>query len=256
MSKRHAPDGAQSVLRAVALLKTIAASERDKDLGELTRGSGLTRTTTRRLLSALESEGLVKRDQSGAYRLGPTAIAIGTRALRRNDLRSTVRPHLAELAETSRETATLEIFSDGEMLILDEVAGTHLLAVTASLGTVWALHATASGKALLAALPEEEAAALLPARLKRFTANTVADKLALVGEFEKIRAQGYATAIDELEVGFVATAAVIRDALGTVVGAISINAPATRLTGQKLRRAIGQTMRCAARASHALGWRA
>lgn len=254
MINKEAPAGTQSVLRAVALLKALAAAEHEMDLGELTDAVDLARTTAHRLLSALESEQLVARNpETGAYRLGPAAIVLGARALRSNDLPATVRPFLSELAETSKETATLEVLSDDKMLILDEVAGSYLLAATPELGTLWPLHATATGKAMLAALPEAERSPLVAALLERFTARTITSKAKLERELERIRERGYATAVEELEAGFVAVAAVVRGGGASPVAAVSLNAPATRLRGQKLRRATHLVVRCARRASTALG---
>lgn len=233
---RKAPPGTQSVLRAVRLLKALTHADGDLDLAELTAEVGLARTTTHRLLSALESEGLVGRTAAtGAYRLGPAAIALGTRAMRSNDLRDVVRPFLEALASETGETATLEVPADGRMLILDEALGRHLVGAQPSLGTAWAIHATSSGKALLAALDGEERDVLISGRLASFTDHTLTRRSELLDELERCREQGWAATREELELGFDAVAAVIRNALGKPTGAISLNVPTARSSNRRIR---------------------
>src|SRR6185436_15993010 len=105
---------------------------------ELSSAQGLTKTTTHRLLSALESEGLVARNpRTGSYRLGSAALALGLEALQSYDLRARVHPLLERLAFETGETATLEVLHDGHVLILDEVAGPRVLSSAGHIGTRW-----------------------------------------------------------------------------------------------------------------------
>src|SRR5262245_15729561 len=99
MTKKGPPAGAQAVLRAITLLKAFPPEKPERDVAELASEVGLSRSTTHRLLSALESEGLVARETGSArYRLGPAAVVLGARALRAVSLRETVHAHLEELA--------------------------------------------------------------------------------------------------------------------------------------------------------------
>lgn len=251
---RKAPPGTQSVLRAVGLLKTLTAAGREMDLAELTEAAGLARTTTHRLLSALESEGLIARNPAtNAYRLGPAAIAVGSQALRSNDLRQVVQPFLVQLAEGTGETATLEVLSDTQMLILDEVLGRHLVGTNPSLGTAWAVHATSTGKALLAALPESEREALIDRPLVRFTEHTITSHEQLREELAKIRRQGWAEANQEIADGFVAIGAAVLDSMNSPVGGISINAPTSRMSRRRARETGELVRETAARVSAVLG---
>ncbi len=225
--------GTQTVLRAVALLKVFSDERPEWGLTELARASGLNKTTTFRLLTALESEGMVARAAQGdGYRLGPAAVALGGQALRGSDLRAAAREVLEELAETSQETATLEVVVDGQILILDEVLGSHMLGNVQSLGTRWPLHATSTGKAILAHLPDADRDALLPRRLARLTPQTVTRLSELRRELALTRERGYAVVREELEAGFVAVGAPVRNYAGAVLGAISVGGPSVRLDGR------------------------
>lgn len=249
------PSGAQAVLRAISLLKAFTAEHPERELAELARESGLSRSTTHRLLAALESEGLVVRDAaSSRYRLGPTTVALGARAMRSSRLREIARPALIGLARETGETATLEVLSDGKMLILDEVLGAHLIGASPSLGTAWAVHATSTGKALLAALSPEAAAPLRRPPLARFTANTIVESERLDAELEQIRARGYATVSEELEAGYAAVGAVIRVPVGEPSATLSVGGPSARMTAEKMS-AIGEKLtRTALDVARALGF--
>jgi IclR family acetate operon transcriptional repressor len=140
------------------------------------------------------------------------------------------------------------------MLILDEVMGSYVLGNAQSLGTRWPLHATSTGKAVLAALPAAQRSRLLPGRLARLTEHTITQSAALRRDLERVAEQGYATAVEELELGFVAVGAPVRNFEGRVLGAISIGGPTVRLTAARLPT-LGQAVRdAAADVSRRLGY--
>lgn len=226
------PQGAQAALRAVRLLKLFTPEHPEMLLGDISRRSGLNKTTAHRLLAALASEAMIDRNPvTGAYRLGPGLMALGVQALASSDLRRRVRPVLRALARETGETATLEVPFEDSMLILDEVAGSHVLGSAGNIGTRWPIHATSTGKVWLAF--DDSGVDRLGARLKPLTANTLTDKDAFQPQLAEIRRRGYAITVDELEEGFTAVAAIIRGVLGDVQGALSIGGPTQRLTAAK-----------------------
>lgn len=232
MESRPAPLGTQAALRAIRLLKAFSQQHPERSLGELRAAAKLSKTTAHRLLAALESEGLVERNVSGDYRLGAEALALGAVALSGNGLRERVRPALEAMAAESGETATLEIPAGGEMLILDEVTGDHLISAAANVGTRWPMHATSTGKILLAWTPQLRQGLSFP--LQAYTPNTITSKRAWDEELSASREQGFAVAKGELEEGYSAVSVPVRDALGSIAGAVSIGGPSSRLTPKKL----------------------
>lgn len=251
----NAPPGTQAVIRAIRVLKAFSPEHPELELQELADEVGLNVTTARRLLTALQSEGLVERDgTTNAYRLGPGAIVLGSRALRTRSLRRVARPEIERLAAETRETATIEIPFESHMLILDEVQGWYGLGAAAEVGTRWPLHATSTGKAFLAALPDAEVEELLEQPLTAFTPDTITEIDALLEELERIRERGFSTAIEEHEPNVVAAAAVITDWTKKVVGTISVTGPSSRLGPEEID-AIGHELEAAAdRISHRLGY--
>lgn len=248
--------GTQAVLRAIALLKSFTDEQPQLGLAELARTVGLNKTTTYRLLTALESQGLIARNSANdAYRLGPEVIALGGRALRASDLRSLSRAELETLARVTSETATLEILVGAEVLVLDEVSGAHLVGATQYIGARWPAYATSTGKALLAFLSEAELQAALPSSLAQVTARTLTTPEFLHQELAHIREQGYAIAIEELEVGFSAIAAPVRNHDGQVVAALGINGPSARLTSERLHEIAPLVVEAGERVSMQLGFK-
>ena len=244
MNETRPPQGAQAALRAVRLLKLFTNERPEMSLAEISKRAGLNKTTTHRLLRALQSESLISRNTAtNSYSLGAGLMALGVQALASSDLRRRVRPLLKALARESGETATLEVPVEGSMLILDEVTGRHVVAAAGNIGTRWPIHATSTGKAWLAF--EESAMDRIEDRLESITAKTLTRKSHIQPQIADIRRRGYAVTVDELEDGFTAVATVIRGALGDVQGALSIGGPTQRLSAAR-RAELGKSLRCAA----------
>lgn len=241
--------GTQSVRRAIALLKVFSDERPDWGLTEIAREAGLNKTTVYRLLTALEAEGMVARSFAGdTWRLGAATITLGALALRSSDLVTTARSELETLVRETGETATLEVLAGDEVLILDGVEGPSVVGASSEVGTRWPAHATSTGKALLAAQGFTP-----PRRLRRYTDRTVTDPTHLARDLEQVRKRGWATAVEELEEGYVAVGAVIRDHEGRAVAAVSVGGPASRLTKAQIPVLARNVVRAAERISRRLG---
>lgn len=246
--------GTQSVLRAVALLKAFSDERPEWSLTALAHEAGLNKTTAFRLLSALESEGMVARNGEG-YTLGPELLVLGGRALRSHDLRSITHPALEKLAAATGETASLEILSGDEVLTIDEVMGDYLTSGVRSLGTRWPIHATSTGLAILAALPEARREALLQRPLRAVTPHTLTDPAAVRRFLYDVRATGIAVTDEMLEVGLIAVGAAVYNVEGRVAGAISVFGPKVRLTPQRVVEIGDRVRETAVDLSAQLGYR-
>ena len=242
--------GTRAVVRAITVLKALGRSTNAYGVTELGAATGLSKATVFRLLGALENEGMVARDgSSGTYRLGPEVISLGASALSTTDLRVIAHDELARLADESGETATLEILRHSEVVVIDEVQPRFVFGATPEIGRSWPAHATSTGKLLLALTDSTPA---LP-RLTRYASRTITTRAAFERALARIRRRGYAIAVDELEPGLVAMAAPVRNHLGYVVAALSLNAPGTRLGPKRRRALIPNLCRAANRVSRRLG---
>lgn len=248
--------GAQSVSRAIALLKSFSDAQPEWSLGELSQHVGLNKATVHRLLAALEADGFIVRNpRTGDYRLGPEMLVLGGVAIRSNDLRTISRAELVALADATGETSTLEVLSGAQVIILDEVSTRHFVGMAQDVGALLPAHATSTGKLLLACGGDAALNALRGAPLRKLADRTTTSLGELLRQLADIRSAGFAMTADELENGFTAVAAPVRDYSGAVVAAVSIGGPTSRLKGPVLDQALGLTCRAAASISSQLGHR-
>jgi DNA-binding IclR family transcriptional regulator len=147
------------------------------------------------------------------------------RATSGQDLVAVAADALERLAEASGETANLGVATPTAVEMLDQRDGRHILGTANWVGRRVPLHGSVIGKVFLA----EDVSRLSDGPFERLAPRTITDRAELVGELERVRALGYAEAVDELEAGLWAAGAPVRDAAGAVVAALSISGPTVRL---------------------------
>lgn len=226
----------QSLRRALALLDAIAdASPRGATVAELASVCGINRATAWRLLATLEGRGFVERDPaSSRYQIGYTvarlAAASGTDAVVRR-----AHPVLERVCAQTGEAAILALARRSGLVYVDGVAPPAVLTVN-WLARPVPLHATSTGKAWLAWLPEPEARGVLGPVLEGFTDATVTDFGRLFSELAQIREQGFAVSAGELEPAlFGVSAPVLRPGDRFPLAVFSIWGPADRLRRSRLQ---------------------
>jgi len=147
------------------------------------------------------------------------------------------------------------VLNRGQVLVLDEVANRGPAGAPRDMGVRLPLHATSTGKLLLAYRAPDEVRQVLQMPLTPLTAKTLTDPTQLGQKLVQIRDQGYAVAREELEVGFVAVAAPIYDHTGSVIAAVSIGGPRLTLTEEQLPGLIAALQVTARAISRQLGYR-
>ena len=220
--------------RAVRLLREIAAHDQPLNAFELARRCGLNRTTAWRILVTLEQNELVERDPvTQRYRIayGMTALAAPAD---KSPLIRLARPVLEELAAAVGEQVSLGIPHRFGCTYVDQARPPEGASVPPWLGQSGPLHATASGKVFLAALPPAERDALLPARLERFTATTITSREALDAELAAVHAHGYAITDGEHDELTSAVCAGVLDGTRRLVAIVDVWGPAQRLGRARL----------------------
>lgn len=220
----------QSVERALALLDAIAAaSPRGDTVAELALACGINRATAWRLLATLEARGLVDRDPAtNRYQIGFTVARLAAASGVEGVVRRTHHVLERVCAQTG-EAADLAVGRRSGLIYVDEVAPPTVLTVN-WLARPVPLHATSTGKAWLAWLPEAEARAALGPALERFTDVTVTDASRLLEELAQIRERGYAVSAGELEPALCGVSApVLRQGSDSPLAVFSIWGPADRL---------------------------
>jgi IclR family acetate operon transcriptional repressor len=231
VSKMELRGGTQAIDRASALLIHIMEATTPPLLGQLAHSHELAKSTTSRLLGALERQGLIQRDRTGAYLPGNILTRFARARDRELDLTTRMRPILEVLAKKTGETANLAIVGNGSVELIDQVDGRYLLGATNWVGTRVPYHCSALGKVFLA-----YGVAKIPSgRLERLASQSITTRTRLLAELETVRRQGFAIIKDELEEGLVAVAAPVREHDDSVSGAISISGPSARLANSQLK---------------------
>ena len=214
----------EATVRAVEILDALA------DGGELgttdvARRTGISPSTVSRQLGTLTRVGLVEHvTATGRYRLGVRTLRYANAVLGRLNLRDLARPHLEELVHQVGETATLSIPGEADAITVDFVPTDRYLQGVTRLGRPSVGHASSAGKVMLAfgdvPLPRGKLAA--------FTPRTITDPAALAAEIERVRARGYAEAIEEREAGLSAIAAPVWGADGELAAIVALQGPTSR----------------------------
>jgi len=163
------------------------------------------------------------------------------------------RPICRKLAADSGETVNIAVLSDRSALYLDQVAGQSALQSHNWVGQHIPLHATSNGKVLLSGLSSDEVDNRLP-KLPSYTSDTVTSRARLRRELAEVRDQGYAVAVDELEVGLTAIAAPIRNAHGDVIASLSVSGPTFRLSEPRVKELVPVVQDAADEVSRRLGY--
>ncbi len=245
------PTGTQAVDRAARLVTEVVHAPDSVTFTELAAATGLAKSTTSRLLDALERGGLVRRDDDGRFRPGDVFVRYAWRGGAEAGLVEVARPFLDRLGGQTGETVNLGVARDGQVEQIAQVDSRYLIGGTNWVGRPVPLHCAALGKVLLA----YGAAQLPPGRLEARTGQTLTSRAALQDHLGQVRRDGYAVTDEELEPGLVAVAApVFRDG-AVVVGALSVTAPASRLTPARIPAVAAQCVTQARGLSAALGHR-
>ena len=223
--------GTQSIDRAGEMLARLLDSDEPMSLRDLAEAADLPKSTASRLLTALERHGLVHQaGERGKLEPGPAILRFAHRGGVERHLVELAHPALEAVAEACGETVNLSVPTPGGVDHLAQVDGRHFLGAGQWVGRRVDYHCTANGKVFLA----YGAAELPPGRLARLTTDTVVSRAALDDELERVRREGFATAVDELEDGLSAVAAPVHGPTGDVIAALSVSGPTLRLTAARV----------------------
>lgn len=245
-----APTGTQAVDRAAQLLIQVARRREPVSFAELAAASGLAKSTTSRLLTALQRNGLVRRDVAGRFSPGEVFVSYAWRGGAEAGLVSIAQPVLEQLGEQTGETVNLGVPRAGGLVEqISQVDSRFLIGGTNWVGLTVPVHCAALGKVLLAF----GAAELPRGRLEQRTARTITSRAELAAELAAVRERGYAVTIEELEPGLVAVAAPVFGVGAAAVGALSVSGPVSRLTGRQLTGAAASCMAAGRTLSALLG---
>lgn len=230
-AKSASNQGVQVIARAAEILRVLKQDNRGLSLGQISDRVGLPRSTVQRIVNALLAEKLIMNTAAeGGLRLGPEIQSLA--AAGRVDAAELLRPILQDIAERCGETVDLAVFRGDHMVFVDQVVGTHRVRTVSAVGETFPLISTANGKAALALLDDEMAAALAARELKASHSERPLSEF--IAELEDIRTTGLAWDRDEHTEGLSAVGFGFRDSTGLIY-ALSVPVPSYRFAKSKNR---------------------
>ena len=224
--KERAGSGIQVISRAAGILRALEDEDQGLSLGEIADRVSLARSTVQRIVKALtDEEFLMPASDRGRVKLGPGLVRLGSAA--NLEITQIARPAMQDLSRNLGETVDLSTLRRGSAVFVEQVAGSQRLAAISRVGTVFPLHSTANGKALLACQEPSKRRELLARPLSRDTRQTVCDPDELEREIRQVMKTGLAYDLEEHTDGVCAVATAFLDAAGQPY-ALSIPVPKPR----------------------------
>lgn len=245
----HPREGAQSVRRAIAVLRILAAG---RDVGlplvDVVKATGLSRPTAHRLVEVLVEEGIVeRRHRTKRYAIGHQVLELALARPSRSGLVVAADPFLSKIAHDIGDTTFLTVRTGLDALCVARVIGTYPVQVLSiEVGARRPLGVSSAGMALLAGLPAAEAREIVAHNANRFDAHRVNPAIVLE-EVAVARRTGYAVRHTGIVPGTKAISAAIRMPDGQPCAAITIAAIRSRLQ-PKREMEVGEALKSAARA--------
>ena len=222
----------RAVERALDVLMCFTSQTPELSMTEISEMTGINKSTVHRLLATLEGKRFVERDAvTGVYRPGIRLVQMAFLTMEHNDLRRLAAPFLHNLCDQFRENVNLSVLDEADVVYLDVIESPQRVKLAAVPGQRLPAFCTASGKSMLAFLPEEKIRDILARGMPQYTHNTLTSEEAFWENIRKTREQGYATSEQEFEDGINAIAAPI---CNHPIASVSIAGPAYRLTRERM----------------------
>lgn len=241
-------------LDLIEALASIGELDSGVGVSELASMVGADKGNVHRLLGVLERRGYVQQDPiTRRWSLSVAVIGLAGRVLRSLDVREAAAPVLTELVAQHGETAHLAVATPSGGLYVMQERPTGRMSVETELGAAPVLHASATGKALLAFKEIEERDHLLDGAWERHTPSTHRDRASLEDDLAEVRRRGFAVDDEELQEGVRCVAAPVRGIDGDVVATVGLSGPVTRIAKARLAGLGAAVVAAAERVGQELG---
>ena len=227
------PEHVQSFARGLAVIRSFSSDAPTQSLADVSRATGLTRATVRRLLMTLEDLGYV-RSIDGRFQLTARVLDLGYAYLSSLNVQSIAQPFLEALSGRLGEASSVAVLDDTDVVYVARVPAKSIMAVSIGLGSRFPAYQTSMGRVLLATLSDDDAVDRYQrSDRSRQTEHTVTDERELLEAIAAVREQGWALVDQELELGLRSLAAPLRDTSG-VIAAINVSTHVGRTDREEL----------------------
>lgn len=236
MEEKGRLERVQSVDRAITLLETLSEKEEGHRLTDLANRTGLSLTTTHRLLTTLEQRCFVQfTSNDNLWHVGRQAFAVGSAFVRDRNFVAPMLPHLRRLRDQTRETVNLGVVEDGHMVVINQIESREIPRAISRIGGRTPMVASGMGKAILASYTPDDVTILVARHgMRKVTNNTITRRAILEAQLAQVRQDGYAVDDEEFVPGLRCVASAIYNSQGEILGAISISGIVMRMTSDRM----------------------
>lgn len=253
--EQKSPTSSSLLLTKGLRLLQHVANQGESGVREIARQMSFSPTVAHRLVTSLMKEGFLERnDETGRYRVGAQAFAVGRAFLKSARIESVAPPIMREIVEEGEFNAFLSVMRGAQIVYISAMQDNGPINVRMSPGSEAPLHSTSMGKVLLAELPDEEILLRIAFyQTNKLGAEETIDTKLLLQEINVTRHSGYAVSEDEAFRGVIAVGVPIRDFSRKVIAALSLSMPKSARTDAKFERLVQKAMEAGTRISYQLG---
>lgn len=217
------PNFMTSLARGLAVIRGFSQEQRRLTIAQLSQKTGIPRAAVRRVLYTLSRLGYVGSEDSRHYALQPRLLSLGHAYLSSTPLVTAVQPYLDRVSEAVDESCSLATLEGDDILYLARSVTSRIISITLNVGSRLPAYCTSIGQVLLAELPPPALHAYLArVRLSRFTDQTLSSVPALGSLLAEVRENGYALAVQQMEIGVMSVAVPVRNVTGRAVAGINV----------------------------------
>jgi IclR family transcriptional regulator, acetate operon repressor len=250
---QHLSGSVQALERGLNLLAIIAEAD-GLSLTSIAQRAGIAPSTAHRILTTLKANGFVQDDSHGNHLIGVQAFRVGSAFLRNRKLSDVGRITLRRLMDESGETANIAIEIESAVVFISQMESHRSIRAFHRPGARGPMHASSLGKAMLAALSDEQVAQKLHrVGMPRLTERTIVDPDALLADLALIRKRGWSIDDEEQAEGMRCVGSAVYNEHGEVIGAVSVSGPTVRVTDERLGELGPMVKRAAAEITERVG---
>lgn len=243
-----------SIQKAFSILELLSSQKRGHTISEFSRIFKIPVSSASSLLYSLVFCGYLKRDEKGVFSLTAKLLVEGNKLLDNMELREIARPEMEKLSKTTGLASMLSIRDGNQLVCIEKVEGTSQIRVGSNVGKRFYLHSTATGKALLAQLSEQEVQQIVEsAGMPQLSQSTITSVPLLLKELARVRSQGYAIDNSENTFGIRGIAAPVFDHQSEAVAALGVGGVGFELE-QNMKEVIAVVKGAAMEVSERLGY--
>lgn len=231
------PEYLSTLERGLSVLRAFDQSRPEMQLSEVAAVTKLSPAVARRCLNTLVKLGYVAK-HGRRFLLRPEVLAFGWSYISSMNLETVALPFLQTVRDETGDSSSMAVLSGHDVLYVAHVSTLRPIRLSANVGTRFPVHATSLGKVLLAFQSEEAIDNYFAtATLTRFTERTITSPDDLHKVLSRVREDGFASALDELDYGIVSVSTPVFDLERRIVAAVNCSTSTSRLSLEDLVRA-------------------